>query len=147
MVSPELLRRYPYFAGIGHETLKKLAMLAEERTFSPGETLFREWQRADYLFVVLSGEVEVRYTLHSGEYRTVDTVDPGELLVWSALLEPYRTTGTGVAVRPTRVIALEAVQLRELCRQDPVLGYNLMAEVIKTLVHRLDGTRVQLAAV
>ena len=146
MVSPELLRRFPYFSGIGHETLRKLAMLAEEKVFSAGETISREWERAEHMYVIVSGQVEIRYNV-AGEHRTVDTADERDLLLWSALVEPYRTTGTGVAARETRVIALPAAPLRQLCREDPRLGYHLMAAVVKALADRLDGTRIQLAMV
>jgi len=146
MVSPELLRRYPCFAGIGQETLRKLAMLAEEKLFPAGTTLFREWDRADWFYVILGGEVHVQYRTPKGEARTVDTLHEGDILVWSALVEPYRTTGVGTTARETRVVALPAASLRELCQDDPRLGFNLMAEVVRLLAARLDSTRVQIAA-
>jgi len=146
MVSPELLRRFPYFSGVSHETLRKLAMLAEERTFAEGETVFREWERADYLYIVLSGQVEIRFMV-AGEPRTVDTVEERELLLWAALVEPYRTTGIGVSTRDTKVIAFEANQLRRLCAEDARLGYSLMREAVKAIADRLEGTRIQLALV
>ncbi|MBC7337778.1 MAG: cyclic nucleotide-binding domain-containing protein, partial [Clostridia bacterium] len=36
MVSPEMLRRYPYFAKISEESLKEIAMMAEERSYPAG---------------------------------------------------------------------------------------------------------------
>jgi len=146
MVSPELLRRYPYFAGIGHETLRKLAMLAEEKVFAAGTTLFREWDRADWFYVILGGEVHVQHRGPKGEAHTVDTLDDGDILVWSALVEPHRTTGVGITARETRVVALPATRLRELCQEDPRLGFNLMGEVVRLLATRLDSTRAQIAA-
>ncbi len=146
MVSPELLRRFPYFSGVSHETLRKLAMLAEEKAFAEGETVFREWERADHLYIVLSGQVDIRFIV-GGEPRTVDTVEQREMLLWAALVEPYRTTGIGVAARDTKVLAFEATQLRRLCAEDPRLGYSLMREAVKAIADRLEGTRVQLATV
>jgi len=145
MVSPELLRRYPQFAGVGHETLRKLAMLAEERVIPAGTTLFREWEVANHLYLILKGAVSIRFAVGREEPRSVDAIEAGDLAVWSALVEPYRTTGSGVATQETRMLAFEASRLRELCREDPRLGYNLMTEVIKALTSRLDGIRVQLA--
>ena len=145
MVSPELLRRYPHFAGVSYETLKKLAMLAEEKVIPAGTTLFQEWELANHLYLIVQGAVSVRFAVGREKPRTVDAIEAGDLAVWSALVEPYRTTGNGVTTRETRLLAFEAPRLRELCREDPRLGYNLMTEVIKALISRLDGTRVQLA--
>ena len=36
MISPEVLRRYTYFAGIGEEGLKQISMIAEEKSIPAG---------------------------------------------------------------------------------------------------------------
>ena len=38
MISPEILRRYPYFAGIDDASLRQLAMIAEEKKCIPPGT-------------------------------------------------------------------------------------------------------------
>lgn len=145
MVSPEMLRRYPFFAPISEESLKQVAMLAEEKRVPAGKTMFYEHDPADHLYVIVKGEVNISYTLGSGEQRVVDTLVDGDLLVWSALVEPYRTTGIGTTSKDTHLIAIEAAGLRKLCAADPELGYRLMSQVVKLLAHRLVGARVQLA--
>ncbi|GAB6165183.1 cyclic nucleotide-binding domain-containing protein [Thermostilla marina] len=146
MVSPELLRRYPYFTNISEESLKQIAMLAEEKKFPAGVQLFNEGDPANYLNVIVSGEVNIQYLLGSGEKRTVDTLVDGDILCWSALVEPYKTTAIGTTSKETHVIAIDAAKLRELCAKDPMVGYQLMLEIAKLLAHRLEGARVQLAA-
>jgi CRP/FNR family cyclic AMP-dependent transcriptional regulator len=145
MVSPELLRRYPYFVPVKEESLKKVAMLADEKTVPAGEVMFQEWEPANYLYIIIKGEVHIQYSLPDGARRTVDSLVDGDLLVWSALVEPYRTTGIGIAAKPTRLVMIDAAKLRQLCKEDPQLGHRLMSQVIKLLSDRLDGIRVQLA--
>lgn len=146
MVSPEMLRRYSYFARVSEETLKEIAMLAEEKSYPAGMRLFYVGDPADYLNIIVEGEVDIQYELGNGEKRTVDTLVPGDILVWSALVEPYRTTAIGTTTKPTKVIAIKAKALRELCDKDPMLGYQLMREIAKLLASRLESARVQLAA-
>ena len=145
MVSPELLRRYSYFSPIRHDTLRKVAMVSNEKVIPGGQTVFHEWDRADYLYVILKGEVNIHYALPSGAQSIVDTLGEGDIIVWSALVAPYRTIGSGTTSRETRVVAIEAAKLRELCDEDPQLGFRLMTEVVKVLSQRLEGTRAQLA--
>jgi len=147
MISPETLRRFPFFAPIGEESLKKVAMIAQEKRAAAGETMFYEHDPAEHLYVIVQGTVDISYTLGSGERRVVDTLVDGDLLVWSALVEPYRTTGIGTATKETQLIAINAADLRRLCENDPELGRQLMSQVVKLLAHRLVGARVQLAAV
>jgi CRP/FNR family transcriptional regulator, cyclic AMP receptor protein len=147
MVSPEVLRRYPHFADLSEENLKALAMIASEKTFAAGEVLFHEGDPASFFNVILSGEVEIQYTLGNGEARTVDTLVAGDILCWSALVEPYKDTANGTASKNTHVVAIDATKLRDLCAKDAALGYLLMTQVAKLLSHRLENARVQLAVV
>jgi CRP/FNR family transcriptional regulator, cyclic AMP receptor protein len=147
MISPEILRRYPYFAGVHDESLKQLAMIAEEKRFPAAARIFNEGDPADSLSIITKGEVNVQYLLGNNELRTVDTLVDGDILGWSALIAPYKMTAHCIATKPTELVRLDARKLRALCDQDPRLGYQLTAEIAKLLAHRLEGARVQLAVV
>ena len=147
MISHEILRRYPYFAGINDESLKRLAMIAEEKTVPANTVMFREGDPASHLSIILKGEVNIQYVLGNDELRTVDTLVDGDLLMWSALVEPYKATAIGTTTKETHLARIDAAKLRILCAQEPILGYRLMTQVVKLLAHRLEGARVQLAVV
>jgi CRP/FNR family cyclic AMP-dependent transcriptional regulator len=147
MISPEVLRRYPYFAGIDEASLRALAMIAEHKPgIASGTRLFSEGEPVKYLGIIISGEVNIQYLLGNGEMRTVDTLVGGDLLGFSAFVEPYRCTAFGTATQETELVLIDAQKLRELCIRDPILGYRLTLEVTKLLANRLEGARVQLAA-
>jgi CRP/FNR family transcriptional regulator, cyclic AMP receptor protein len=147
MISPEVLRRYPYFAGIHDESLKQLAMIAEEKVVPANSVMFRAGDPASHLSVIVKGEVNIQYILGNGELRTVDTLVEGDLLMWSALVEPYKATALGTTTKETQLARIDATKLRRLCEQEPILGYRLMTQVARLLAHRLEGARVQLAVV
>jgi CRP-like cAMP-binding protein len=147
MISPELLRRYPYFAKLGDESLKTVALIAEEVAVPAGTRMFGQGDPANYLYIIIKGELNIQYLLCSGQMRTVDTLVDGDLLIWSALIEPYRTTAIGTTTKDCRLIRISAAKLRELCSKDPAMGYQLTIQVAKLLAHRLEGARIQLAAV
>ncbi len=146
MISPELLRRYPYFAGVSDQSLKEIAMIAEEKRVPAGTRMFGEGDPANVLYVIGKGEVNIDYPLGSGELRTVDTLVDGDLLVWSAIVEPYKTTAIGTTTKDCELLCIDAHRLRALCDQDPLLGYRLTSQVAKLLANRLESARVQLAA-
>ena len=147
MISPEELRRYPYFADVSEEGLREVAKISEEENVVAGTVIFREGDRADDLYIVAEGEVDIQYTLGGGEQRTVDTVISGELIMWSALVEPFRSTAIGTARQATKLVAINGDKLRGLCEKDHDLGHRMSIGLIKLLATRLDGARVQLAAV
>lgn len=147
MISPEALRRYPYFSTIREESLRQVAMFTEDESVAAGEQLFAEGDTADRLYVVVEGEFDLQYTLGSGELRTVDTIVPGELLMWSSLVEPYKATASAVARGPAKLLSIDAPKLRTLCEDDHDLGYRMLLSLTRLLSSRLEGARVQLATI
>jgi CRP/FNR family transcriptional regulator, cyclic AMP receptor protein len=147
MISPQLLRRYPCFAEVSEESLKAIAMIAEEKVIPATSQLFSAGDPAHTLSLIENGEVDIQYILGDGDRCTVDTLVEGDILCWSALVEPYKATAIGVTRTAVRLITVNAPKLRELCDKDPLLGYRLMTKVAELLAHRLEGARAQLAAV
>ncbi|OGT24974.1 MAG: hypothetical protein A2Z17_00645 [Gammaproteobacteria bacterium RBG_16_66_13] len=146
MISPERLRKQPHCAGAPEELLRKVAMLADERPFRKDEGLFEEGMPATHLLFLESGEVNIVYTLGSGHKVTVDTLAAGDVMAWSALLEPHVLTASGVARTDGVCIAIQGEGLRKLCVENPAYGYVMMTQVARTLRDRLTATRIQLAA-
>lgn len=152
MVSPELLRRYPFFAGIEDADLKNIAMIADTVALEPGTTLFEAEQPADALYLLVDGNVELHYVVIDRENPKIHKdffvadIDPGEVFGLSALIEPHRYTLTDRVSTPSHVIRIRAEPLRELCDANCVLGYRLMKHVARAALVRLGETRVQLIA-
>jgi CRP/FNR family transcriptional regulator, cyclic AMP receptor protein len=147
MISPEVLRRYPYFAAVSEESLKAVAMIADEKTVPAGTQMFSEGDPADAMNIIVRGQVHIQYVLGNGDRRTVDTLVDGDILGWSAIVEPYKYTAVGTASKETQLVSIRAKSLRELCDKDPLMGYRLARQIAKLLAHRLEGARVQLAAI
>jgi CRP/FNR family cyclic AMP-dependent transcriptional regulator len=152
MISPELLRRYPFFGFLDDAQLRAVAMLAEEEHCAAGETLFDFESPANALYLLVEGGVEHSYVFvnHDGLGRHkeffIGEISPGEIFGLSALIEPYVYSATCRASVSSRVIKIEAAGLRAVCEVDPHLAYALMRQVAKAVMSRLTDTRVQLVA-
>jgi CRP-like cAMP-binding protein len=152
MVSPELLRRYPFFSFLSHEGLREVAQAADEVACEPGDELFQTGTEADALYLLISGGVDLRYTVideSQPELRKdflVGTVNPGELLGISAVVEPYRYGSSAVASAPSTLLRIDAAALMSLCDEDLALAYGLQRMVAKAALERLHVTHILLAA-
>jgi CRP-like cAMP-binding protein len=152
MVSPELLRRYPFFGFLDEHQLKAVAMIAQEVALERGEVLFEIEQPAEALYLLTEGTIELYYVVADEldpklrkEFYISD-IGPGEVFGISALIEPYVYTSTGRVADPGHVIKVEGAGLRALCELDCKLGYGLMRQLAKAALERLHDTRVQLIA-
>jgi CRP-like cAMP-binding protein len=158
MISPELLRRYPYFAGVSERCLKAVAAISEERTFKAEEKIFEEsgkllacdriyekGEEASQLMILTKGQVDIAFELGDGKKIVVGSLTSGDLMAISALVPPYHLTATGIAKQDGSLIQIEALALRRLCEENPDLGYHLMKGISQALAQRLNETRIQLA--
>lgn len=145
MISPEALRRYPHFADMSEDHLKTLAMNAFEETIPAGTQMFGEGDAAEYFSIIVKGEIDIQYLLGDEHRQTVDTLVAGDLLCWSALVEPYKASAFGTATKDTQLIRIKAENMREMCEADPMLGFRLMKRIARLLGDRLQNALVQLA--
>ena len=150
MISPETLRRYPFFNFMDDSELKAVAMIAEEVTFEKNALIFHAGDTAVMLYFLEDGSATNFYVVEDGGPRHkelyIGDINPGEIFGISALIEPYVYTATMRADKKCRVIQIEASALRALCEVDKALAYRFMQTVAKTVMLRLEDTRVQLAA-
>jgi CRP/FNR family cyclic AMP-dependent transcriptional regulator len=149
MVSPELLRRYPFFALLDEQQLAAVAMIAQEKSYPKGALLVKENTNATCLALLIEGDVDLIYS-GGGEgaisNALVGSIAPGEPYGVSSLIEPYRYTATAKATVPVKVLELDGLVLRRMVEEDPKLGHIIMRNVAIAVLERLRYTQLELAA-
>jgi len=152
MISPELLRRFPFFGFMDDAQLKAVAMIAEERVLEKDEVIVEAHRPADSLYFLIDGSISYYHvvtTENNPSYRKeyhINDINPGEIFGISALIEPYQYTATIRASSVCRVIKIDASSLRRLCEVDDGLCMGLLRAVAKAAMERLEMTRVILIA-
>ncbi len=140
----DLLGSHPFFTGLSHETLQLITGCAVNTHFPQGNYIFREGEAADRFYVIRHGRVALE--IHSPEKGplVIDTMDEGEVLGWSWLIQPYRYYGDARAVTPVSATALDGACLRGKCEADTALGYELLKRVSAVMYRRLESARIRL---
>ncbi len=152
MISPELLRRYPFFAFLDEAQLRAVAMLSEEIEVEAGALIFDTGKPAEALCLLTDGSLELYYAVVDRDDPDLrkefflGEFSPGDIFGISALIEPYVYTSSVRASIMSRVVKMDATGLRALCEVDLRLAAGLMRATAKTAMERLNDTRVQLAA-
>jgi CRP/FNR family cyclic AMP-dependent transcriptional regulator len=152
MVSPELLRLYPFFGLLDDAQLREIAMIAEETPFKNGEVVFREGDPAETLYFLLEGCIDLYFTLAGSEQAALEKgipvgeINPGEPFGISALIEPHLLTATALTTGPGRMLKIDGAALRALIQKDRRMAYQLTHQAAKAAIDRLHATRIQLAA-
>ena len=127
----------PFAERLAPLALARITRIAGGAVFAAGETVLREGSPAPFLAVVLVGRVALRLHVPERGAQTLFTVEPGELLGWSAMVAPYRSTADAVALEHTELITFEASALRSLLEADRELAAQVLQLVVEALSDRL----------
>lgn len=131
-------------AGLSPEAIARLASIATIRELPPGIELTREGQVTEAVCIVLSGRVALRTLVPERGMITILTVEPGDLVGWSAIVAPYRGTADGITIEPVMLLELPGERLRSLLRADHALAASVYPRVLQAVSRRLAATRLQL---
>lgn len=109
-----------------------------------GSVLMREGEPNDAMAIVLEGRVSLRMRVPERGQVSIVTIEPGDVVGWSAMVPPYRATSTAVALSDTELAQFDGPRLRDLIAADAELGAQLYPVLLKAVARRLEGTRLQL---
>ena len=140
----DAIRRHPFFQGMKAHHLSILGKNATEASYEAGETLFKEGEPANRLFLVQSGEVILEVHEPADGTSVVQAVREGDVIGWSWLFPPFTWHLRARALEPTKVIVLDGAHLLAAAEQHHDFGYELMKRVAQVVIHRLQATRRQL---
>jgi CRP/FNR family cyclic AMP-dependent transcriptional regulator len=108
------------------------------RDFEAGTVLFEEGQPGDYMYVVQSGEVEIRRQV--GETaRVLAVLPPGEFFGEMAILNGRPRSATAVVRTPARLFVIEGKTFEAMLRARPEVALR----IIKSLALRLESANQQ----
>ncbi|MCA9102591.1 MAG: Crp/Fnr family transcriptional regulator [Pirellulales bacterium] len=140
----EQLQSMTLLEGVSKTHLAKLAAVAHIVDLDEGTTIFREGEAGTHVYIIISGRVALEICSSGVGCRRILTVDGGELLGWSPVLDHEKLTATARALSPVRAVKLAGADIRGLCEEYPRLGYEFMRCAALALGKRLSATRLQL---
>jgi CRP-like cAMP-binding protein len=141
------LRKIHFFYGLEDGELSKLGSLCQNRSFAVGEVCQCEGQNSNWIHFIVSGRVGAVLHIPSYSYSSseimIDTLGPGELFGWSALIKgtPWSTLKV---IDQTEVFYLDANDMLSLCESNYHLGYILMKNLAALISSRLRRNRMSM---
>lgn len=124
------LRRVGLFAATPDAVLAGLARAAEEVTFDAGEVLISAGAVEDWLFVLISGEVEV-----VRPDRAV-RLGPGSVVGELAVLDPEERTATVTALAATHTFRLDKPAFDAALHDRPEIAEGVITELVRRVRER-----------
>jgi toluene monooxygenase system ferredoxin subunit len=125
--------------GLPPQSTSEVLALATRRQALTGEVLFRLGDKAEDLFLVQSGRVNLTFPVRVGS-RQEDVLaeerHPGQLVGWSGLIPPHRFTLQAVVPVTSELLVLPGENLRDLLQAKPELGYPVLSNLARIIGQR-----------
>jgi CRP/FNR family transcriptional regulator, cyclic AMP receptor protein len=134
----QLMKYASLFHGLNDAELERVANLAEEEQYNSSDVIFNQHAPGDKMYIVGSGQVEVRVADERGASQTTLFLGAGQVFGEMALLDQGKRSATVVAVQPnTTVYSFPGDRLNALCREDTKIGYLLMRNIALDLSFKI----------
>lgn len=140
----DILRQAPLIAGVGRIERDRLSALARLEGFEAGDEIIREGEDTLVLGIVRRGRLALRLAVPGRGPVTILTVEAGDVFGWSAVVAPYRSTSTVVAIEPSEALVFDAAPLRRVLDEETNLAAVVYSRLLAIVARRLVATRLQL---
>ena len=127
----ELLDRFPIFAAIEPDKREEFLLLFRPRNAAPGTRIIRKGDRADGIYFISSGSVEVSVKGHKIK------LGPGEFIGEMALLTGQRRSADVTAIDYCQLLVMSARDFQIFVRRNP----TLIAEIDRLANERSEMNR------
>lgn len=125
----------PLFKDVDGDVLKLLEPLFEPYSCTAGTVIFEQGQMAHNLYLILEGNIDMRYKPYDGPPITVTTLGHGSIFGWSAVIGNTTYTSGAVCKVDCQAIRMSSRDLHRLCAKEPESGriiLNLFADSVSS---------------
>jgi len=143
----EVLRKSDFCHGLDNEQIKLVAQICACEVYEPGTIICKQNTKLDKLYVIEEGLVGLVLELGPLSERQVQAASDFETFGWSAMIEPYISSGTVKALEKTKVLAFNREELRDLCANHPEIDCIISHALARIVAARLHSAYVQLLGV
>ncbi len=123
----EILRRASLFEGLDDGHLQELISRSRRRRFAGRQTVFLEGDRAQGMYVVVSGRVKVFKMSPKGREQTLMIMGPGEPVGEVAVLAGESYPANAETLEPSEALYVPRQAFLDMVRREPEVALRLLA--------------------
>jgi len=136
----DAIRQSYLVQGLTDEEVQAIIGIAEQRTFTGGQTLMRQFEKSNDLMIVADGAA--RIITPSGE--PLADLAPGSVFGEISFLDDAPRSATVISVRNTAVAVIPYTKLRELMQGNAHTELVILRNLSKVLCSHVRLANVQL---
>lgn len=128
-----------FFSGLSIADIQLVVPLFAPQNWVAGTVVFDQGDCAEYLYLVVSGELTIRYKPDDGPIMNLTRIQPGGIFGWSAAMGNPTYTSGAVCTLDSEVLRIRGADLRMLCGKHPELGKVILDRLSAIIAERQRG--------
>jgi CRP-like cAMP-binding protein len=136
----ETFDQFFLFKDLSDEQLELIQPLFTICEGPSGSQLFEQGDLADFLYLVVDGQVSIRYKPDDGPEILVTHVGNGGVVGWSALLGNRVYTSGAICTSQCQLVRVRGAELRDLCEHHSETGVVILERLAAVIAERLRNT-------
>ena len=125
-----------FFNGLNAAQIQLLAPFFAPQTWVAGTVVFEQGDYAEYLYLVVTGEVTIRYKPEDGPVMNMARVQAGGICGWSAAMGNPAYTSGAVCALDSEFLRIRGEDIRSLCEKHPELGKVILERLSAIIAER-----------
>lgn len=140
----KVLQESKFFRNLADESIHKVASLCRKLTFDGGQSVFKQGDYGEHLFIIIEGQVHLERSMNMGTRKgriLIDTLGKGRTFgCWSALLgEPHVLMSTAACQKPTHLLVIKSRDLRQMMTENINFGLDIIGRLCFLLSDRIQA--------
>jgi CRP-like cAMP-binding protein len=132
-VDEAVIRKTPLFSGLDSSAAEALRTSMNLVKLRKGQSLFKEGDDGDHLFVVSSGKVKLGTKSADGRENLLMILGPGDMFGELSLFDSGPRTATATAVTDSKLLALGQDKVIPWVKEHPEVSLQLLARLASRL--------------
>src|SRR5215211_3372895 len=121
--------------------------LFESFSCQSGTVIFQQGDRAEFLYLVVDGNVDMSFKPHDGTSITISHVSKGGFFGWSAVVGSDTYTSTAIAIEDLEALRVQGSELRKFCLEHPEAGRNVLERLADAVSSRWKEAHEQVKSI
>lgn len=142
-----LLRQVTLFAGLDEAELAKVSEISREQRFHPGQTIFKEGEPGNRLFLILEGDVRISRDIPGSGEEALAILKPGACFGEMAVFDRSERSTDAISNGGCRLLTISRADLEVVLDLDPDLAGKVLRNMVRLLSVRLRATNDNLRSI
>ena len=138
----DFLEKVDIFKELDKDQLKAVNKGGREKQYLYGDRLFAEGENADRIWLVIDGQVDLRFDLPgrpTSEENTIFSITTLQTLGWSSFVPPFKYALSAYsATKSCKILQINKDHLLQCFEKDPRMGLKFMTNVAEITSGHFD---------